>query len=111
MQRILWPSFLALFLLTPATTSAAPSCTIVYRLETNVRVGSIGWKTDYTNAPGVFVGDGAAVDCHSLSPNVWWVAGNDDDSGHRLILGLTTSKESLSRPTSSNAASKRPRRR
>ncbi len=55
---------------TSSTTSTSLpypfTCRILFRLADDVTVGSLQWDTDYSNAPGFFLGQGGNVECATL---------------------------------------------
>ena len=73
---------------TTSTTIAFPfTCRIVFRVPDDVTLGSLQWDTDYSDAPGFFLGNGGNVECASLIENSL-AAFNDVDGEEILDSGL-----------------------
>src|SRR5262245_42375505 len=59
-----------LFLMTTVSPALAGDCTVTFRLSDSIdNVGSLHWDTDYSDAPGGFVGKGGNVECQLLLTN------------------------------------------
>ncbi|MFN2378081.1 MAG: hypothetical protein ABR538_16240 [Candidatus Binatia bacterium] len=63
------------------------TCRMVFHLPDDVTVGSLQWDTDYSNAPGFFLGQGGNVECASLV-NDALAAFNDVEATEVLDSGI-----------------------
>lgn len=72
---------------TTSTTLPIESCSVVFRLTSDVTLGALQWTTDYAASGGEFVGLGSQVECVSLAAGAI-PAFNDADAGKTLTAGL-----------------------
>jgi hypothetical protein len=72
---------------TTSTTLGGFPCTIVFRLDDDVTLGSLQYETDYSDAPGEFLGTGGNVECASLIQGAL-AAFNDVEDQQSLDSGI-----------------------
>ncbi|HXC50561.1 MAG TPA: hypothetical protein VN634_06755 [Candidatus Limnocylindrales bacterium] len=73
---------------TTTTIAGSQNVIVVFHVDSATGVlGSMQLRTDYTNAPGEFVGSGAAVECTNKVDGALF-APNDFDDTHDLRLGI-----------------------
>jgi hypothetical protein len=83
--------------ITTSTTNETFNCTVIFRLDDDVTLGSLQFTTDYSNAPGGFLGSAGQVQCDDLLEGAT-KAFNDKDGEEELVTGLITT-EGIDGPT------------
>ncbi|HXC52580.1 MAG TPA: hypothetical protein VN634_16985 [Candidatus Limnocylindrales bacterium] len=74
---------------TTTTLEPTETCTLTYRMTTDVTAGGLSWETDYAGTDGGFRGKGSAVKCDSIVPGAL-AAFSDNDHARVLSSGLVS---------------------
>ncbi len=74
---------------TTTTLEPTETCTLTFRMTTDVTAGDLEWETSYAGTDGAFRGKGDAVKCSSIVPGAL-AAFTDDDHAKVLSSGLVS---------------------